>query len=120
MTIREGLGYTLKNYDPCFDYNADLFCCSNRGRAFRANVAAREGKPHVESNANLPRNYNPLDDSVSLNMRTSGMVLPTPYNLTSMGMSSVPCGRMPCTINFNQVPCTNKPRACHWNHPCNN
>ena len=122
MTIREGLGYTLKNYDPCFDYNADLFCCSENGRQFRQNLALREGLPSMDANTptdhHTLRNYNPLDDAAPLHLRQSGMILPSSYTLTSMGVSMVPCGRMPCTIRYNQVPCAKNPQSCHWNKPC--
>ena len=118
MTIREGLGYSLKDYDPCFDYNADLFCCSANGRAFRQNVYDRPA--FTASNADQVGKVDPQYLYAPIGDKQSGLVLPTSYSLPPQGYLDVPCSRMPCKIEFNTVPCTNTQRKCHWNKPCGN
>jgi hypothetical protein len=118
MTIREGLGYSLKNYDPCFDFNADLFCCSNQGRAFRKNVY--DLPPFTPSNAGSVGKVDTNYLYAPMNLKQSGLVLPSSYSLPPQGYMDVPCSRMPCKIQFNTVPCTNVQRRCQWNRPCGN
>lgn len=118
MTIREGLGYSLKNYEPCFDFNQDMFCCSERGRAFRHNVEQVMNKNYEYNNYEQVGKFNPKDYAVPLNYQ--GIVTPTPYSLPPAGKLDVPCSRMPCGIHFNHVPCSNTKRRCHWNRPCGN
>ena len=61
MSIREGLGYSLAYYDPCFNYNADRFCCSKRGQHFRDNILLSDCPLYKSSDYNRPRNYDPND-----------------------------------------------------------
>lgn len=116
MTIREGLGYSLKNYDPCFDFNADMFCCSERGRAFRQNLHDMTDKGYEYNNYEQVGKFNPNDYAIPLNMQ--GIVTPSNYSMPPAGKSEIPCSRMPCTIAYNRLPCTNKPKQCHLDHPC--
>ncbi len=93
--IREGLGYTLKSYDPCFDYNADRFCCSDRGAQFRENVVKQSHENTKQYNYSVPR----TPDQRPLSVQQSGIFDPVPYTFTAQDHWHVWCGRMPCTVD---------------------
>ena len=111
MPIREGLGYTLRNYDPCFNYNADRFCCSDRGAKFRQNILM-SNIPAVQSDDySRPRNNDP-DDKRPLWLKQTGLVDPDPYTFTAQDQWWVWCNRMPCSVDQKGVPCQqNQPRC---------
>jgi hypothetical protein len=116
MSIREGLGYSLRNYDPCFSYNADRFCCSNRGYNFRDNVLMSDC-PLLQSNDySRPRNYDP-SDSRPLWLKQTGLVDPQSYEFTPQQRWYVWCSRMPCSLDQKGAPCQQNMPYC--NNPPN-
>ena len=110
--MREHLGYTLKNYDPCFNYNSDRFCCSDRGRNFRANVMLSNcpGTPTTDYSA--PRNYDPQDKR-PLWLQQTGLVDPDPYTFTAQDQWNIWCSRMPCSVDQKGVPCQSTQPYCN-------
>lgn len=104
MSIREGLGYSLRYYDPCFSYNADRFCCSNRGAHFRENVLLSDCALTKSNDYNRPRNYDP-NDTRPLWVKETGLVDPDPYTFTPQDRWYVWCNRMPCSVDQKGVPC---------------
>lgn len=103
MTIREGLGYTLRNYNPCFNFNSDRFCCSDRGAAFRKNIIASEGAGNTVYT--LQAQYYDANDARSLATKQSGIVDPQAYTFAPVDQSYMWCSRLPCTVNIGGVPC---------------
>jgi hypothetical protein len=102
--FREGLGYDLRSYDPCFNYNADRFCCSERGARFRENVRLGETPLYHSTDYTRPRNYDP-DDTRSLEDKQVGMVYDRPYEFTPQARWNIWCSRMPCGVDQHGVPC---------------
>lgn len=108
------VGYSLRNYDPCFNFNNDNFCCSQGNRQLYTNLALNEARARatVERTGhsyNVPRNANPADLAVPLNLRQLGLVQDAPYTFTALGAWPVPCSRMPCGIySTNKFPCQRK------------
>ncbi len=113
MSIREGLGYELRSYDPCFNFNADNFSCSQRGFNMFRNVLISEnscGKrtpslPYEVQFAN--RNY----EEIPLEERVVGLTLPNSFNFPPQGDWHVFGSRMPVLpdgrgIYGNVIPCT--------------
>lgn len=111
MPIREGLGYTLKDYDPCFDFNSDRFCCSNRGARFRENILLSECALSKHSTYNAPRNYDP-NDTRPLWLKQTGIVDPKSYSFTPVDRWHVWCSRMPCSVDQKGVPCQSQQPRC--------
>lgn len=109
--MKEGLGYSLRNYDPCFNFNNDNFCCSAGNARLYQDIAlrrARATQSMFKNTYNAPRNYSAADDAVPLELRQTGLVLPTPYTFPSSDSWYVPCSRMPCGIYANRFPCMRK------------
>ncbi|KKM26280.1 hypothetical protein LCGC14_1586330 [marine sediment metagenome] len=111
MSIREGLGYTLRSYDPCFSYNQDRFCCSNRGYHFRENVLQSECPLTPTDDYSAPRNYDP-NDKRPLWLQMTGLVDPDPYTFTPQDRWHIWCGRMPCSVDQKGVPCQKTQPMC--------
>jgi hypothetical protein len=117
MTRREGLGYSLRNYDPCFNFNADRFCCSDRGALFRQNVLMSQAPLTPSTTVSNPPSYsNQNDASIPLWLQVTGVVQPDPYTFTPEDRWNIWCSRLPCTVNKTGIPCqknqpycTNKP-----------
>lgn len=109
--VREGLGYTLKYYDPCFNYNADRFCCSKRGQHFRENVLLSEC-PLTESDDVNKISYYDKNDRRPLWLKETGIVDPDPYTLTPQDRWHVWCSRMPCSVDQKGVPCQKNQPMC--------
>lgn len=111
--MKEGLGYSLKNYDPCFNFNNDNFCCSQGNAQLYTNLMLRRARGQASMNNNLQssysaqRNQNPVNFS-TLEMQRTGMVQPSPYNFPPLTGWYVPCSRMPCGIYGNKLPCGRK------------
>lgn len=105
--VREGLGYTLRNYNPCFNYNADRFCCSERGAQFRRNIIASEGSLTPSTSYTAARNFDP-NDNRPLNIKQAGIVDPNPYTFTPQDRSYIWCNRLPCSVDPRGVPCQSK------------
>ena len=109
------VGYSLRNYDPCFNFNQDNFCCSQGNRQLYTNLALSEARakatvsqPRTHS-YNTPRNFSQHDSSVPLNLRTSGLVLDSPYTFPAIGGQPVICSRNPCKVDIsNTAPCVRK------------
>jgi hypothetical protein len=116
MTIQEGLGYSLRNYNPCFNYNADRFCCSDRGYKFRNNVLLSDCP--MTKMSNLPQ-YNNPNDNRPLFVRLTGIVDPDPYTFTPQDKWNIWCSRMPCSINQKGVPCQQNMPRCENPATCN-
>jgi len=117
MPIREHLGYTLKNYDPCFNFNADRFCCSKRGAHFRENILQSEC-PLTKSNSYSEAAYYDKNDSRPLWLRDTGLVDPNPYTFTPQERAHTWCGRMPCSFETNKVPCQANMPVCTKSAGC--
>src|SRR5690242_7862138 len=121
--IREGLGYTLRYYDPCFNYNADRFCCSDRGYHFRENVLLRDTQLNPSINNYQDINYNDPNDKRPLWLVTTGIVDPKSYSLAPVARDYTWCDRMPCSMSQNGKPpcqrampyCSN-PASCRGAH----
>ena len=111
MSIREGLGYSLRYYDPCFNYNADRFCCNERGNHFRQNILLSDCRLTASDSYSAPRNYDP-NDTRSLNIKQTGLVDPDPYTFTPQDRDYIWCSRMPCTLNQKGVPCQKNQPTC--------
>jgi len=105
---REGLGYSLRNYDPCFNFNSDRFCCSKYGAEFRQNILASQGPLTKSHDYNAPRNYDP-NDQRPLWLQQTGIVDPDPYTFTPQDRWNMWCSRLPCTVNPMGVPCRATP-----------
>lgn len=108
--MKEGLGYSLRNYDPCFNFNADMFCCSPQNAQLYRNIALSRAPAQamIEKTAtsyNTPRNYNAADSAVPLWMYQTGLKQPTPYSFPATDSWYVPCSKMPCGIYGNRFPC---------------
>jgi hypothetical protein len=110
--VKEGLGYSLRNYDPCLNFNADRFSCSDRNVQLYRNIAMSRAPEQAQLqqmassvNYTAPRNYNPQDSYAPLPLRTAGLRLDTPYNFPSLEQSYVISSRSPCSIFFNRFPC---------------
>lgn len=115
--VREGLGYTLKDYNPCFNYNSDRFCCTKRGARFRDNIL-RSRAPLLHSNSYAaPRNYDP-NDNRPLWLRQTGLVDPKSYTFTAQAEWDVWCNRMPCSVDQKGVPCQANQPNCHHTNVC--
>lgn len=112
--VYEGLGYTLRNYDPCFNYNQDRFCCSKRGDNFRQNILLSEAP--LAQNYTQPSYYTP--SNIPLWLAKTGIVNPKSYELTPQDRWYVWCNRMPCSLDQHGVPCQkgqpycNNPGSC--------
>ncbi len=104
MSIREGLGYTLRNYNPCTNFNQDRFCCSDRGYHFRDNILLSECPLTRTDDYSAPRNYDP-NDTRPLWLKQTGLVDPDPYTFTPQDRWHIWCGRMPCSVDQKGVPC---------------
>ena len=123
MSIREGLGYNLKYYDPCFNYNSDRFCCSDRGARFRQNILLSDCPTTPSGDYTAPRNYNP-NDKRPLWLQQTGLVDPDPYTFTPQDRWYVWCNRMPCSVDQKGVPCQktqpmcSNPGSCSGNNTC--
>ena len=104
MSRRENLGYKLTYYDPCFNYNQDRFCCSNRGHNFRDNILLSQCPLTRTNDYSRPRNYDP-EDNRPLWIKQTGLVDPDPYTFTPQDRWNIWCDRMPCSINQKGVPC---------------
>lgn len=122
--IREGLGYTLRDYNPCVDFNADRFCCSKYGAQFRENVLLSDCALTKSNSYSEPRNYDPKDDR-PLWLQQTGLVDPDPYTFTPQDRWNVWCSRMPCSVDQKGVPCQREqpmcinPATCNGRNPCN-
>jgi hypothetical protein len=106
--VREGLGYSLRSYDPCFNFNNDNFCCSEGNQRLYNNIALRRARATQAMHHNTyqaPRNYSVADSAVPLWLRETGLKLDTPYTFPSTDSWYVPCSRMPCGIYANKFPC---------------
>jgi len=103
--VKEGLGYTLKNYDPCFNYNSDRFCCSKQGAQFRQNIIASQcpGMKHP-TDYTTPSNYD-QNDIRPLWLQQTGIMDPKPYEMTPQSNWFIWCGKMPCSLDQKGVPC---------------
>lgn len=112
MTIREGLGYTLKNYNACVNYNADRFCCSKRGEQFRKNILLSNCALTPTDDYSAPRNYNP-NDQRPLWLKQTGLVDPDPYTFTPQDRWNIWCSRMPCSVDQKGVPCQKNQPYCN-------
>lgn len=121
--IREGLGYTLKDMDVCFNYNSDRFCCSNRGAHFRENVLLSECPLTQTTDYSRPRNYDP-SDTRPLWLKQTGLVDPRSYEFTPQDRWHIWCDRMPCGLDQKGVPCQknmpycNNPADCGSTNVC--
>lgn len=92
-----------QKFDPCFNFNSDRFCCSERGDKLRRQVRAGE-MPYSESNYMAPRNNDP-NDMRSLETKQVGLIDPTPYNFAPVKTWHTWCGKLPCsTDNKDGVP----------------
>jgi len=118
MSYREGLGYNLRYYDPAFSFNADRFCCSQRGAHHRQNVLLSETPLLVSDDYSRQRNNDPYDTR-PMWMRTTGMVDPTPYDFTPQNRWYVWCSRMPCSCDQKGVPCQKHMTTAKNNWTCN-
>jgi hypothetical protein len=117
MSIREGLGYSLRYYDPCFNYNADRFCCSNRGDHFRKNILLSNCAHTKTDSYTAPRNNDP-NDTRPLFIKQTGLVDPDPYTFTPQDNWNVWCSRMPCSVDQKGVPCQNGMPRCSNPNTC--
>ncbi len=111
MTMREGLGYNLTYYDPCFDYNLDRFCCSKRGYHHRQNVLLSECPLTPSNDYTRPRNYDP-EDKRPLWLKETGLVDPDPYTFSPQDRWHIWCSRMPCSLDQKGVPCQKNMPVC--------
>lgn len=115
MSIREGLGYSLRYYDPCFNYNADRFCCSNRGAHFRENILLSDCP--LNKNVNLPRGYQTVDKR-TLTVKQSGIYDPVPYTATPQARQYTWCDRIPCGLEQHGIPCQRNQPYCTQTSGC--
>lgn len=104
----EGLGYTMRNYDPCFNYNADRFCCSKRGYHHRENVLLSNCQLTKSNDYSRPRNFMYGDDARPQWIKTLGVAEPQGYVFTPQDTWNIWCGRMPCSVDQKGVPCQAK------------
>lgn len=110
--VRENLGYTLKDYDPCFNYNADRFCCSKRGQHFRKNILLSDCPTMKSDSYSQPRNYDPNDDR-PLWLKVTGLVDPDTYSFTPQERNYTWCSRIPCAVDQKHVPCQSNMPYCN-------
>ena len=112
MSLREGLGYSLRSYDPCFSYNADRFCCSDRGYKFRQNVLLSD-TALVRDNSYGNINYNDPNDNRPLWLVTTGVVDPQSYTLAPVERDYTWCSRIPCGLDQKgRPPCQKDMPVC--------
>ena len=109
--VREGLGYDLRYYNPCFSYNADRFCCSKRGEQFRQNILLSDCPLHSSTDYSRPRNNDP-NDKRPLWVSEAGLVDPEPYTFTPQDRWYVWCSRMPCSVDQKGLPCQKNKPSC--------
>ena len=112
MPIRENLGYTLANYDPCFNFNSDRFCCSKPGQQFRDNILLSEC-PLTKSKSYSEASYYDKNDTRPLWLTQTGIVDPKPYTFTPQERAHIWCSRMPCSFKYNTVPCQKNMPYCN-------
>ena len=108
--MKEGLGYTLQNYDPCFNFNADRFCCSDRNVQLYRNLALSQAPAQQQLqmmaksvNYTAPRNVGSNDSR--FNLQLAGLAQNSNYTFPAIDSWNVPCSRMPCGIYANKLPC---------------
>ena len=111
MSVREHLGYNLKDYNPCFNFNSDNFCCSKRGYHHRQNVLLSECPLTKTDDYTRPRNYDP-EDKRPLWLKATGLVDPDPYTFTPQDRWNIWCSRMPCSLDQKGVPCQKNMPTC--------
>lgn len=96
MSYREGLGYELRSYDPCFNYNQDNFGCTKRSYDLMRNVLLSENKdgkvPSLPYDVQFgDRSY----EELPLEERIVGLVLPTSYTFNTQGFDYTINSRSP-------------------------
>lgn len=121
MSIRENLGYTQKNYDPCFNYNRDNFACTDRSFKLMQNVLASQGTP-IPSQSYESQFSNRDYEEYSIQERKVGLALPQSYTFNPQGNGwKVYNGRMPCTTEPNLLACQKQmPKYAQRQGCCNN
>jgi len=120
MGIQEGLGYTLRDYDPCFNFNQDLFCCSKPGAELRQNLnSCNNAVPRVHGNHNVLRNHMPEYDASMAGSAASQLFQPSSYVFTPQADWNISCGRMnTCNINATGPQCQHNQPSCKYNGAC--
>jgi len=118
MATYEGLGYDLRYYDPCFNYNSDRFCCNKRGYHHRQNVLLGESPLTPSNDYTRPRNYDP-NDQRPLWLKLTGLVDPDPYSFTPQDRWNIWCSRMPCSVDQKGLPCQKNMPKCTNPANCN-
>lgn len=110
------VGYRNNTADPCFNWNNSAYCCSEGNRQLYRNLALNEAlaKATLRTNSqdhsyNIARNYGENNSVGSLELQTSGLIVPSAYSFPSLGKWEVKCSRMPCGIyNTPNFPCVPK------------
>jgi len=99
------VGYKNNTADPCFNFNVDAFCCSEGNRQLYTNLALNEARGRStlrntqDHSYNIARNYGESNGVGSLELQTSGLVLPSSYSFPSIAKFQLPCSKLQCSIN---------------------
>lgn len=107
--IREHLSF--QNYDKNFNFNADRFCCSERGFKHRQAVYSQYAPIVVSNDYSVNRNYTDKDLATPLWMKQVFGDSGNTYTFNTQKHSYVECGRMPSGFTFNEAPCASKRTA---------
>ena len=89
-----------------YNFNADRFCCSNRGAALREQIMKNSNYPIHPLNMGA---YSTACGKPSVvYMNTTGIVDPDPYTATPQAPDYIWCSRMPNALSqHGKPPCAN-------------